>query len=309
MDKNLNRSNYERRMHQVIQYIDENISQPINLEELAAVAHFSPYHFHRLFAAWANENLGDYIRRRRLELASIYLISQPHLTVLSIALFVGFGSAEAFSRSFKQHTGYSPIQWRQLKTAQYQNSNLNQPHRNPHHDEKTIHDQNKDSYNPPEKEYIMKVNIIQRDPVSVAYLRYTGPYGAAVGQFWAKTFMPWLKENGLCEKSTYGIGHDDPSITSPDQCRYDACVEVPPDQPLSGNPQRTTIPGGKYAVVEFKGKPDTIGDAWTDFFKNWLPSSGLQLDHRPCFEYYPSDMAYDSTTGKFTCQLCIPVNS
>lgn len=296
-------------MHQVIRYIDENISRPITLEELADVAHFSPYHFHRLFAAWSNEKLGDYIRRRRLEIASIYLSAQPHLTVLSIALLVGFGSAEAFSRSFKQHFGHSPSQWRQLKADQYKNSNMNHAHSNPHHDENVIRDQNEDSYNPPEKEYIMKVNIIQRDPVSVAYLRYTGPYGAGVGQFWEKTFLPWLKENELCKKSTYGIGHDDPSITSPDQCRYDACVEVATEQPLSGNPQRTTIPGGQYAVVEFKGNPDTIGDAWTDFFKNWLPSSGLQLDHRPCFEYYPSDMEFDTTTDEFTCQLCIPVIS
>ena len=296
-------------MHQVIRYIDENISRAISLEELAEVAHFSPYHFHRLFAAWADEKLGDYIRRRRLALASIYLTTQPRLTVLSIALSVGFGSAEAFSRSFKQHFGHSPSQWRQLKANQYNNSNMNQPDSNPHHDKKNTLPQNEDSSNPSEKEYIMKVNIIQRQPVSIAYLRYTGPYGAAVGQFWEETFTPWLKENELLGKATYGIGHDDPSITSPDKCRYDACVEVASDQPLSTNPQRTIIPGGQYAVLEFKGKPETINQAWTDFFKHWLPSSGLQLDHRPCFEYYPSDMEYNPTTGEFTCQLCIPVTS
>ena len=38
-----------------------------------------------------------------------------------------------------------------------------------------------------------------------------------------------------------------------------------------------------------------------------LPSSGLQLDARPCFEYYPKDAEYDSKTGAFTCEIYAPV--
>ena len=41
--------------------------------------------------------------------------------------------------------------------------------------------------------------------------------------------------------------------------------------------------------------------------RDWLPSSGFQLDARPCFEYYPKGAACDSGTGEFECEICIPV--
>jgi AraC family transcriptional regulator len=47
--------------------------------------------------------------------------------------------------------------------------------------------------------------------------------------------------------------------------------------------------------------------AWNELLREWLPSSGMQLDARPCFEYYPKEAQYDSTTGKLECDICIPV--
>jgi AraC family transcriptional regulator len=57
------RSTYEARMHRVLEHIERHVDQPLDLEALAAVANFSPFHFHRLFAAWTGERLGDYVRR------------------------------------------------------------------------------------------------------------------------------------------------------------------------------------------------------------------------------------------------------
>jgi len=64
-------------MHRVIAHIDEHLDQPLDLHKLADVAHFSPFHFHRIFAAWMRETLGDYLRRRRVEVAAMRLASQP----------------------------------------------------------------------------------------------------------------------------------------------------------------------------------------------------------------------------------------
>ncbi|MDD5031337.1 MAG: GyrI-like domain-containing protein, partial [Rhodoferax sp.] len=69
----------------------------------------------------------------------------------------------------------------------------------------------------------------------------------------------------------------------------------------------TTLPGGKYAVLNFKGSVDQIGEAWTALLRDWLPSSGLQLDSQPSFEYYPKGAANDCETGIFECEICIPV--
>jgi hypothetical protein len=64
-------SEYEKRMHRVLEYIDKHLDQPLDLGTLAEVAHFSPFHFHRLFSAWMAETLGDYLRRRN----RVYLFS------------------------------------------------------------------------------------------------------------------------------------------------------------------------------------------------------------------------------------------
>src|SRR5215467_8764141 len=95
------RSEYSNRMHRVLEHIDRHLEEPLELDALAGVANFSAFHFHRLFSAWMGETLGEYVRRRRLEIAALRLVSQPNTSVLRVALSVGFGSAEAFARAFK----------------------------------------------------------------------------------------------------------------------------------------------------------------------------------------------------------------
>src|SRR5262249_30695343 len=83
-------ADYERRMHNVVEYIDRHLDRPLDLPALADVAHFSPFHFHRLFSAWMGERVGDYLRRRRVEIAAVRLSSQPRVAILDVALAVGF---------------------------------------------------------------------------------------------------------------------------------------------------------------------------------------------------------------------------
>ena len=64
------------------------------------------------------ETLGDYLRRRRVEVAAMRLAAQPRTTVLNIALSVGFGSAEAFARAFRSRFGCSPTAWRALQAKE-----------------------------------------------------------------------------------------------------------------------------------------------------------------------------------------------
>jgi len=67
------------------------------------------------------------------------------------------------------------------------------------------------------------------------------------------------------------------------------------------------LPGGRYAVREFAGSPDTINDAWNEVFREWLPSSGMQMDMRPCVEYYRGGSPINPKTGAFECELWVPV--
>jgi AraC family transcriptional regulator len=115
--------------------------------------------------------------------------------------------------------------------------------------------------------------------------------------------------NSLLGQPRYGISHDDPTVTSPDQCRYDAGVEIKGPLAAPGKALTTVIPGGSYAVARFRGGVEAIEKAWDHLLRIWLPDSGLQLDARPLFEYYPKDSTYDPATGLFTCDIVVPVAS
>ena len=302
------RSEYEARMHRVQAYIDEHLENPLDLAQLAEVAHFSSFHFHRLFSAWMGETIGDYLRRRRLETAAMRLASQPRTRILNVALSVGFGSAEAFSRAFKSRFGCSPSTWRDQQALHHKsNSNFDQVNSN-HGQESFASIVNHGGSRNLIKDLTMKVTITERQPATIAYFRRLGPYGRGISDFWQETYVPWAIMNKLGpDHARYGISHDDPSITAPEQCRYDACAEVPDHFTVNGGALKSTIPGGKYAVLSFKGTVDRVGEAWASLLRDWLPSSGLQLDARPAFEYYPKGASYDPKTGEFECEICIPV--
>lgn len=279
-------------MHRVLEHIDRELDQQLELDTLARIANFSSFHFHRLFTAWTGETLGDYVRRRRLEVAALRLVAQPRLPVLQVALSVGFGSTEAFARAFKTRFGSTPTGWRrsQVSNRDQLKSKLDQA--------PAPLSRNHGS---------MKVTIVDRQPTTVAYLRHVGHYGKPVSDFWMKKVDPWMETNGLYGRPRYGISHDDPGITAPEKLRYDAAVEVPADFVGAGGHQKTVIPGGKYAVGKFKGTDQEVGEAWAWLLRDWLSESGMQLDSRPFFEHYPVDATYDRKTGVFDCDICIPV--
>jgi AraC family transcriptional regulator len=279
-------------MHRVLEYVDRKLDEQLELDTLAKVANFSSFHFHRLFTAWFGETLGDYVRRRRLEVAALRLVAQPRLPVLQVALSVGFGSNEAFARAFKTRFGSTPTAWRatQVSNRDQLKSKLDQAHgaASGNHG-------------------VMKVTIVDRQSTTVAYLRYVGPVGKPVSDFWITKVDPWMQTNGLYGRPRYGISNDDPGITAPEKVRYDAAVEVPENFVGAGDHQMTVIPGGKYAVGKFKGTDRQIGQAWDWMLRDWLPGSGMQLDSRPFFEHYPIDASFDAKTGEFESEICIPV--
>ena len=296
------RATYVARMHRVLEHIDRHLDQPLDLATLAAVAHFSPFHFHRLFAAWMGERLGDYLRRRRLQVAATMLLTTPSAPVLDVALTVGFGSSEAFARAFRLRFGCTPTQWRARheRKPDQANGNLDQA-------AAALAGNDGVLFTPRFEDAPMNVTLQDLPAMTVAYMRHIGPYGDLVTQFWQTRFDPWLHANGLDRVPLYGISHDDPTIVDPQDCRFDAAVEVSAGFVVGHGVFKTTLPGGRYAVLPFQGGADAIGPAWRTLMRDWLPASGWQLDNRPCFERYPPGGGFDLTTRTFVCDICIPV--
>ncbi|MFC0190173.1 AraC family transcriptional regulator [Fictibacillus aquaticus] len=95
-----------------IDYIEEHLDRRITLNELAEIACFSPFHFHRVFHVMVGEPVMDYVRKRRLSAAAVRLLATDD-KVIDIAFDVGFHYHESFNRAFKKCFGVSPKQLRQ----------------------------------------------------------------------------------------------------------------------------------------------------------------------------------------------------
>ena len=294
------RVEYTKRFNRVVDHIDAHLDETLELATLAEVAHFSPFHFHRLFAAWMGETLGEYVRRRRLEVAATRLTAQPRVPVIDIALSVGFGSAEAFARAFKSRFGHSATAWRKQQKSKrdqvrrkldQERTRRSEDHRTSLHHEDTI----------------MDVKLVERSPTRIVALRYVGPFGLPLSKFWQSRVMPWIQARGLSDRAMIAIALDNPTVTAPDKCRCDIGVEIDEDFIAIGDEQFVTVPGGRYASAHFFDTPAHIEEAWTSLMRDWLPASGLQLDGRPTFEYYPKESRFDLATGAFECQLMVPI--
>ena len=92
---------YVGRFQRVCRYIARHLDEPLSLETLSAIAHSSPYHFHRQFSAYTGIPLYRYIQWLRLRRACWRLAFNPRDKVIDIALDAGFQNAESFSRLTK----------------------------------------------------------------------------------------------------------------------------------------------------------------------------------------------------------------
>lgn len=316
---NRHRQTYLARINRVLDHIGAHLTDPLDLATLASVAHFSPWHFHRLFQAMTGETLADCVRRLRLEAAAHRLVRRPADAVLTIALEVGFGSAEVFSRAFKAHFGVTATAWRRgawrvhsdLRSDQL--SKIRQAQRNLAQDLAAWPQHHADT--PPagrkthEETAPMQVELKTLPAMRLAYMRWTGPYGhPGITRTWER-FAAWCGTHGVGtpRSQTYGIAQDDPEITPADKCRYDCCVAVDGQFRPSGELGVQDFAGGRFACARFTGTGADIQDAWMNLYGKWLPASGLQGDDGPCVEIYDADFAVDPLTGRFSCWLCVPV--
>ncbi len=80
------------RLNTAITFIEENLSEKLSLEIVAEKAHFSPFHFHRLFKIIVDETVNNFINRKRIEKAAAYLLHQKEKNSTEIAEKVGFSN-------------------------------------------------------------------------------------------------------------------------------------------------------------------------------------------------------------------------
>ena len=145
----------------------------------------------------------------------------------------------------------------------------------------------------------------------VAFLRRHGPYSEEEAEV-LEALHRWAGPRGLVKAGTVilVIHHDDPTMTLPEKCRTDACVEIPADYNVDAveDPARVSeVPGGTFAVMPFRGTLDDIAGAWHAMFSDWLPRSGYQPDDRPGYLRCLGDTGANAGTDVLSCEVCLPV--
>ncbi|GKU78159.1 helix-turn-helix domain-containing protein [Paenibacillus sp. L3-i20] len=104
---------YHPMINQAIGYIETHLEEELTLEDVAAAAGFSMYHFHRIFQQQVGMSVIDYVRCRRLAGAAALLLHSTE-DILQIAIQCKFESQEAFTRAFKKVYNLPPGRYRKL---------------------------------------------------------------------------------------------------------------------------------------------------------------------------------------------------
>src|SRR5277367_7135298 len=112
---------YAQKIDRVIDYLRGNLDRRVRLAELADVACFSEFHFHRIFTAVSGDTLNSFTNRLRLEKAA-RLLRYSEQSLTDIALDCGFSSSATFSRAFRSGYDTTPSEFR--KTGEIKNSKI-----------------------------------------------------------------------------------------------------------------------------------------------------------------------------------------
>ena len=287
---------YTRRIDRVIDYLRDHLDKPLKLEDLAKVACFSEFHFHRVFGAMTGETLNDFTNRLRLEKAA-RLLRYSEQSLTDIALDCGFSSSATFSRAFR--TGYdtSPSQFR--KSAEIKKSKICK--------ELFSGREYLLPMSAEEKRAAFPVRLIDVPERQVAYIRVTNAFEMDRVLAALKTMIEWAKSEGVFSQGIlFGMSVDDPHVTPKHLYRYEVCLASSfPFECMEGM-SKLKMPAMRYAATRVSGDIRKVATATDYLFRGWLINSDYEPEHAPGLEIF-LDKENAMDWSHFELELCIPV--
>lgn len=264
------RRRWEARVARAMALIAQHPRRLPDLETLAGAAALSPFHFHRVYRALTGETPAETLARERLSQAAVALLRGPSTEPIArIARRTGYGSAAAFTRAFRSAYGMPPAAYRSR-------GGIGLPAR--------LGDPNA------EKESIVfDVTIREEAPLRLIAMAHRGPYTDIGGAF--DRLQAWATARDLLEPTTryFGLYHDDPKTVPAAQLRSDACITVGSDVKPEDGLRVAEAPGGRVAVLRFRGPYAELEAAYEWLYGTWLPQSGEEPADAPVREEYLND--------------------
>lgn len=109
---NSSATNLNARLKPLFHFIEQNYSKPLELDELARVAGYTPQHLCTVFKKTTGIRIFQYINSFKIKKSKELLLQHPHLPIKEIARLVGFEDVNYFCTVFKKHEQISPGQFR-----------------------------------------------------------------------------------------------------------------------------------------------------------------------------------------------------
>jgi AraC family transcriptional regulator len=267
-------------------FIETHFTQELTLDDIANAGGVSRFHMSRVFGLATGCSILCYVRGRRLtEAARILAGGAPD--ILAVALDVGYGSHEAFTRAFRDQFGLTPEALRargnldELKLMEAIKM-----------DETLLN-----NLEPPRFETTHKPLLI----VGLSE-RYNMETSAGIPAQWQR-FAPHIGHiPEQVGRATYGVlcNSDDAG-----NMEYISGVEVSNFSKAPAELSRLRIPEQRYAVFTHRDHIATMRRTWFTILNKWLPESGHKLAEGPEFEKYGE--RFDPRTGNGGLEIWIPI--
>jgi AraC family transcriptional regulator len=265
-------------VQRVVERVASSLDEALELDELAASAGLSSFHFHRIFRGMVGETPLELSRRLRLERAA-WRLSRHDEAVTRVAFEAGYETHEGFTRAFRAAYGTAP---KSFGSRRYPRIELAAPS-GVHFDAAGQVPQFEPRHSGGQN---MHVDIEIMPELRLGTIRHIGPYNQIPQAF--ERLGEVVNQTPLVHPGAalIAIWHDDPDAVPQDQLRSDAALVVEESAVLPPELVEQRIPAGRYARTTHIGPYELLGDVWARFMGEWLPASGLALRPTVSYELY-----------------------
>lgn len=250
-----------RRIHRVIEFIDDNLDEEHSLDQLAEIACISPFHFHLVYSRIVGRSPVATIRHLRLQRAAVAL-NHDGTSVANAALAAGYSCSQSFARAYRREFGHSPTARR--VAAGGASARQDAP---------------------------ISFSIVKRPPQRLDVIMYDGIRFQADGLVIDAQAYAQLFGRGSCD--IMSVYFDD--LFTPAnlhiRCAFGIHAEQRPALSRHMPVSTLDLEGGYYACVRHRGRLLDLAPHWRHFLHHRLPASGWVARPGEVLRQFVSDRA------------------